>query len=38
MGNTVSRKGGGGASRKRLSEEVREKGDGKDFSLLEMTG
>ena len=26
MGNTVSRKGGGGASRKRLSEEVREKG------------
>ena len=27
------RKGGGGASRKRLSEEVREKGDEKDFSL-----
>ena len=27
------RKGGGGASRKRLSEEVMEKGDEKDFSL-----
>ena len=30
---TPHREKAGGASRKRLSEEVREKGDGKDFSL-----